>query len=85
MVSHPFVLIHTQGRFSSQDLLLVAIVSGVVNQVFPWLRASFTLAGFHCRRRLAKEAWESAGALTGLPGPGQSQLARSLLRLGHLK
>lgn len=54
MVSHLFFLVSTQGWSPSQDPLLLAIVSGVVNQVFLWLRASFTLAGFQCSRRLAR-------------------------------
>lgn len=43
------------------------IVSGVVNQVFLWLRASFTLAGFHCSRRLASR-------------PGNQQVHRQVRR-----
>lgn len=49
-----FSHLHTESQSSSQDPLLLVIVSGVVNQVFLWLSASFTLAGFQCRRRLAK-------------------------------
>lgn len=49
-----FSHLHTESQSSSQDPLFLAIVSRVVNQVFLWLGASFTLAGFHCRRRLAK-------------------------------
>lgn len=61
----------------------LAIVSGVVNQLFLWLWASFTLAGFHCSSKIGKEAWESAGAPTGLPGRGQKPIGSLLLLRGH--
>lgn len=49
-----FSHLHTLGWSSSQDLLLLTIVSGVVNQLFLWLWASFTLDRFHCSRTLAR-------------------------------
>lgn len=49
-----FSHLHTENRSSSQDPLLLAIVSRVVNQVFFWLSASFTHAGFHCSQTLAR-------------------------------
>lgn len=61
----------------------LVIVSGVVNQLFLWLRASFTLSGFHCSSKIGKEAWESAGAPTGLPGQGQKPIGSLLLLLSQ--
>lgn len=68
-------LISTQGWSSSQDPLLLVIVSGAVNRLFLWLGASFTHAEVSLQWKFGKEAWESAGAPTGLPGRGQSPLA----------
>lgn len=54
IVSHLFFVISTQGWSSFQGSLLLTIVSGVVNQVFLWIRASFTLFGFQCSQNLAR-------------------------------
>lgn len=53
MVSHLFFSSPRRAGPPPRIPLFAAIVSGVVIQLFLWLRASFTLAGFHCSRRLA--------------------------------